>query len=152
MVLLGYERGRSIRGAPFGKCVLDNKLDSQYAFILLSQWELLTVDFRLAPNEQDEYFKKLIQLIESTYLMNDKKKVILICHSMGCLYSMNLLNLKVNAEWKNRYISTLFAFSSPWTGSIRAVKTMVTGDNMGIFLFNDKRFKGKCWIDLICQN
>ena len=23
----------------------------------------------------------------------------------------------------------------------RALKTMVTGDNMGIFLFNDKRFK-----------
>lgn len=83
----------------------------------------------------------LKQLIETTYLENGKKKVILISHSMGSLYAMNLLNLKVDEDWKKRYISTWFAISSPWTGSIRAVKTMVTGDNMGIFLFNDKRFK-----------
>lgn len=56
---------------------------------------------------------------------------------------MNLLNVRVSESWKNHYISTLFAISSPWAGSIRALKTMVTGDNMGIFLFNDKRFKGK---------
>lgn len=95
----------------------------------------------MAPNEQEEFFVNLKELIETTYLENGKKKVILISHSMGSLYAMNLLNLKVDEAWKKRYISTWFAISSPWTGSIRAVKTMVTGDNMGIFLFNDKRFK-----------
>lgn len=92
--------------------------------------------FRLAPNEQEKFFKKLKQLIETTYLENGKKKVILISHSMGSLYIMHFFNLKVDEEWKKRYISTLFAISSPWTGSIRALKTMVTGDNMGNVIDN----------------
>ena len=135
---LGYERDSSIRGAPF---------DFRYFRMKALPFEArknLTRRFspkRLAPNEQEEFFVNLKQLIETTYLENGKKKVILISHSMGSLYLLNLLNLKVDESWKNRYISTWFAISSPWTGSIRALKTMVTGDNMGIFLFNDKRFK-----------
>lgn len=58
---LGYERNKTIRGAPF--------------------------DFRLAPNEQDEYFKNLINLIETSYLENNKRKVIIVCHSMGMSFA-----------------------------------------------------------------
>lgn len=50
LIELGYERNKTIKGAPF--------------------------DFRLAPNEQDEYFKNLIELIEKTYLENNKNKVV----------------------------------------------------------------------------
>ena len=57
LVDIGYERGKSIFGAPY--------------------------DFRKAPNEQDAWFKLFKTLIMSAYRVNGMKAVILVSHSMG---------------------------------------------------------------------
>ncbi len=52
-----YVRGLNVRGAPF--------------------------DWRKSPNEFDDYYKKLTHLVEETYEINNKTRVILVAHSMG---------------------------------------------------------------------
>lgn len=95
-------------------------------------------DFRKAPNELEIFFKNLTQLIEDTYFRNNYRPVSLICHSMGCLNSLYLLNGKTQ-KWKDVYIERLITLASPWDGSSKAISALLFGDNLGIpFLPKDK--------------
>lgn len=102
---LGFERDKNIFGAPY--------------------------DFRRAPNELQDYFKDLGKLIESAYNINGHEKVVLICHSMGCLNSLYFLNSR-SQEWKDRYIKSLISLSGVWGGSVKAMKAFASGDNFGV--------------------
>jgi lysophospholipase-3 len=53
----GHQRGVSVRGAPY--------------------------DWRRSPNEFDDYFRAYTLLVEQTYELNNRTKVIIIAHSMG---------------------------------------------------------------------
>nr|XP_053644997.1 phospholipase A2 group XV-like isoform X1 [Cherax quadricarinatus] len=105
---LGYERGVTVRGAPF--------------------------DFRKAPNELGDYFLMLRQLIEETYVYTGRK-IVLILHSMGAPMTHYFLNRQPQA-WKDRYIETVVSLAGAWGGSIKAVKVYTAGDNLGIYVIN----------------
>jgi len=92
-------------------------------------------DFRKAPNELADYFKNLTLLIEEHYAKNNYKPVTLICHSMGCLNSVYLLNSKSDS-WKKVHIRRLISLGAPWSGSFKAISAMLYGDNLGIPLLN----------------
>ena len=51
-------------------------------------------DFRYAPSSEvgDKYIKDLQALVEETYILNGNKKVVVLSHSMGCLYSLYFFN------------------------------------------------------------
>jgi lysophospholipase-3 len=51
-------------------------------------------DFRYAPSSEvgDKYIKDLQALVEETYTLNGNKKVVVLSHSMGCLYSLYFFN------------------------------------------------------------
>ena len=53
----GYERGVSVRAAPY--------------------------DWRKAPNEMQHFYTKLTKLVEDTYALNGNVRVLLVAHSMG---------------------------------------------------------------------
>lgn len=110
LVALGYERGVSVRGAPY--------------------------DFRRAPNEQKDYFKQLRSMIEETYVTNGKERVVLLTHSMGGVMSLRFLQLQ-SAKWKQKYIRALVSLSAPWGGSVKALKVFAVGDNLGIFVISE---------------
>ncbi|ESO12857.1 hypothetical protein HELRODRAFT_188013 [Helobdella robusta] len=83
-------------------------------------------DFRKAPNELEEFNRKMTNLVEETYRMTFNKKVVLIGHSMGCLVLLHWLN-GLNQEWKDKYISLFISLAAPWSGSLSALNVLMTG-------------------------
>lgn len=105
LVALGYERNKNIFGAPY--------------------------DFRKAPNELRDFFLNLKQLVEAAYEKNGQERVVLICHSMGCLHTLYLLNVNTQS-WKDKYIRSMISLSGAWGGSVKAMKAFASGDNFGV--------------------
>ena len=98
LVFNGYERGVSVRGAPY--------------------------DFRYAPHSQPFYFVQLQQLVEETWAINGRRKVVLIAHSMGGLYAAYFLSRQTDA-WKDCYIEALVTVNTPWAGLSRHSYSLV---------------------------
>ncbi|XP_072169440.1 lysosomal phospholipase A and acyltransferase-like [Diadema setosum] len=107
LVDFGYERGVNIKAAPY--------------------------DFRKAPNEGATYFWKLQQLIEETYEVNGKQPVVLISHSLGCLYTLYFLNQQPES-WKNRYIQAWVPISGPYAGTTKVMRVLTSGDNFNEYV------------------
>ncbi|GFQ96262.1 phospholipase A2 group XV [Trichonephila clavata] len=107
LVSVGYKRNVDLRGAPY--------------------------DFRKAPNEMEEYYRNFKNLIEETYYKNNETKVTIICHSMGCPVTMYFLNTRPQ-EWKDKFIKGIVTLNGPFGGAIKAMKTIVSGENLGIFI------------------
>lgn len=97
-------------------------------------------DFRKAPNELAEFFQNLTLLIERHYVMNNYRPVTLICHSMGCLNSLYLLNNKTE-NWKSVFVKRLITLGAPWHGSFKAISAMLYGDNLGIPLLAHEKLR-----------
>lgn len=97
-------------------------------------------DFRKAPNELEEWFQNLTDLIQTQYIKSGYRPVTLICHSMGCLNSLYLLNGKTQS-WKDVFIKRLITLAAPWDGSFKAISAMLNGDNLGIPLLNKSKLQ-----------
>lgn len=74
------------------------------------------------------YVKQLVTLVEDTSLMNGGNRVVLISHSMGCLYTLYMLNKQPQA-WKDRYIRAAVTLAGPWGGSVKALRLMASGES-----------------------
>jgi lysophospholipase-3 len=97
-------------------------------------------DFRKAPNELAGFFEDLKYLIEEHYIRNSYRPVTLICHSMGCLNSLYLLNRQTD-NWKSVYVRRLITLGAPWSGSFKAISAMLYGDNLGIPLLDKNKLR-----------
>lgn len=99
-------------------------------------------DFRLSPLQlENQYFADLKQLIEKAkYDSPSGKPVTLVCHSMGCLNTLVFIR-KQTTEWRKEYIRKLITLSSPWAGSIQALKALVVGDTLNLPLINEKKLR-----------
>ena len=89
LVLHGYERGLSMRGAPY--------------------------DSRYAPHSQPFYFIQLRRLVEDTWVLNGRRRVVLFAHSMGGLYAAYFLSRQLSV-WKQQYVEALITVNTPWAG------------------------------------
>lgn len=107
LVSYGYERNKNIFGAPY--------------------------DFRRAPNELETYFNDLKGLVERAYQENHGERVVLICHSMGCLNSLYFLNLHPQS-WKDKYVRSMISLSGVYGGAVKAMKAFASGDNFGVIV------------------
>ena len=105
MVKWGYRRRISIRGAPY--------------------------DFRIAPHHQPQFMTNLKQLVEETYRINGMKKVTLLAHSMGGIFTIYFLRLQTQA-WKSHYISSVISLNTPWLGSGLIIKVYTSGFTYGV--------------------
>lgn len=98
-------------------------------------------DFRLAPQELTEYFINLKKLIENAQDNSvNKKKVTLLCHSMGCTHLLVFLRLQSTA-WRQSRIRKMIALSSPWGGAIKALKALIVGDQMDLPLISESKIR-----------
>jgi pimeloyl-ACP methyl ester carboxylesterase len=104
---IGYEAGKSIRGAPY-----DWRLPATY---------LNTIG----------WYKNLTNLIEETYELNGNLPVHLVTHSMGGPTALYFLNF-MSQEWKDTYIASFIPIAGPWTGSPKALRAILSGDNFGL--------------------
>ncbi|KAL3860806.1 hypothetical protein ACJMK2_010873 [Sinanodonta woodiana] len=105
MVSWGYTRGKSVRGAPY--------------------------DFRKAPNELDDFFQALSDLIEDTYRHNNNTKIVIIGHSMGNPITLYFLNQK-SQPWKDKFIRSHISLAGVWGGAVKTLRLMASGDNLGV--------------------
>ncbi|XP_068689342.1 lysosomal phospholipase A and acyltransferase-like [Montipora foliosa] len=105
MVSWGYERGVTVRAAPY--------------------------DFRYGPESQSEYFTKLKDLIEETYSANNNKTITLLSHSLGCPYTLVFLNKQPNS-WKDKYIFQWITLSGVWGGTAEQVSLFSSGNTLGV--------------------
>ena len=115
-------------------------LETRNGFVRNVDMVAAPFDFRKAPNELDEFFDKLKQLIEDHYVRNNFRRVTIICHSMGCLNSLYLLNRQTK-NWKDVFIQRLITLAAPWDGSFKAISAMLNGDNLGIPLLNKSKLQ-----------
>lgn len=88
-------------------------------------------DFRLAPRSNPDYFGRLAQLVEETHALNGNTSVVLMAHSMGCLYSLYFL-AQQPAAWKAQYLHAYMPFSGVWGGTAKIMRVLASGDNEGI--------------------
>lgn len=108
----GYEEGVSFRGAGF--------------------------DWRLGPKEwmvNGEYdnFKNLI---EDTYYKNNKSRVHLLGHSLGCPFISYFLAKHVDQSWKDQFVASLVALGGSYGGTVVALASYALGTNYGIPILN----------------
>ncbi|CAH8591602.1 unnamed protein product [Schistosoma turkestanicum] len=89
-------------------------------------------DFRKLPYENIDFMNKLKLLVEETYENANGRPVVLLGHSMGSLYTLNFLNQQTK-QWKKKYIKSYISVSAPFGGAVKALLSIITGDNFGIF-------------------
>ncbi len=111
---LGYERGFSVRGAPY--------------------------DFRLAPHHQQKYMRNLRRLVEDTYTINGNTPVTIIAHSMGGLFATYFMKLQ-KQSWKDKYISSVVSMNTPWLGSGLITKVYSSGFVFDVDVLNAEHFQ-----------
>ncbi|KAL9974221.1 hypothetical protein ACROYT_G011236 [Oculina patagonica] len=102
---IGLEDGVSLRAAPF--------------------------DFRYAPNSAQEYFTNLQTLIEDTYTKNNKTRVVLLSHSLGCPYTHYFLS-KMSQDWKDTHIKVWVTVAGAWAGTAKLMRIYASGTNLGL--------------------
>ena len=79
------------------------------------------------------YFEKVKNLIEDMY-NSYKNPVTIMVHSMGGPVSLYFLTEVVDQQWKDTYIKQYITLSAVWAGSIKSVRSIISGDNEGIIL------------------
>lgn len=92
LVSVGYERNVNVRGAPY--------------------------DFRLSPRDNVDFMTDMKKLVEDTVQSQGGKKAMIVCHSMGCLYSLYFLN-QMPQQWKDQHILQLTSLGAPWAGAVK---------------------------------
>eukprot|EP00064_Thunnus_orientalis_P006451 superscaffoldBa00000670_g6469 len=113
LVNVGYTRNETVRGAPY--------------------------DWRLTPNENEEYLIRLQDLVEEMYDQY-QQPVYLLGHSMGCHYVLYFLNHQPQA-WKDKYIRGFISLAAPWGGAVKALRVMASGENDGIPMISNIKIR-----------
>ena len=57
--------------------------------------------------------------------------MVLVTHSMGCVYSLYFLN-QMDPDWVAKYIKVYVPISGPWQGAVQLLRALVAGYNEGI--------------------
>ncbi|RRT51561.1 hypothetical protein B296_00051043 [Ensete ventricosum] len=73
----------------------------------------------------------LKELIESASASNGGKPVILLSHSLGGLFALQLL-VRSTSSWRQKYVKHLLTLSAPWAGTVQEMLTFASGYTLGI--------------------
>ncbi|XVE95049.1 hypothetical protein REPUB_Repub02eG0063000 [Reevesia pubescens] len=78
-----------------------------------------------------KFLQDLKDLIEKASASNGGKPVILLSHSLGGLYVLQLLN-RNSPSWRQRFIKHFIALSAPWGGTVQEMLTFASGSSFGV--------------------
>ncbi|KAK4277393.1 hypothetical protein QN277_015398 [Acacia crassicarpa] len=109
---VGYVEGETLFGAPY---------DFRYG--LAAKGHLSRVG--------SEFLEDLKCLIEKASASNGGKQVILVSHSLGGLFAIQLLN-RNPLSWRQKFIKHFVALSAPWGGAVDEMLTFASGNTLGI--------------------
>ncbi|RDX89763.1 Lecithin-cholesterol acyltransferase-like 1 [Mucuna pruriens] len=109
---LGYADGETLFGAPY---------DFRYG--LAAEGHPSQVG--------SKFLKDLKNLIEEASTSNGGKPVILLSHSLGGLFVLQLLN-RNPPSWRKKFVKHFIALSAPWGGAIDEMFTFASGNTLGV--------------------
>lgn len=113
---LGYKDGENLFGAPY---------DFRYGLA--------------APGHPSQVGSKFLNdlknLIEEASKSNKGKPVILVSHSLGGLFVLQLLN-RNPISWRKKFIKHFISLSAPWGGAVDEMFTFASGNTLGVPLVN----------------
>lgn len=78
-----------------------------------------------------KFLQDLKELIENTSTSNGGKPVILLSHSLGGLFVLQLLN-RNPPDWRQKFIKHFVALSAPWGGTVQEMLTFASGNSLGV--------------------
>ncbi|KAL5706696.1 lysophospholipase [Ranunculus cassubicifolius] len=108
----GYMDGKNLFGAPY---------DFRYG--LASEGHPSYVG--------SQYLQNLKDLIEKASASNEGKPVIVLSHSLGGLFVLQLLN-RNSVSWCRKFIKHVIALSAPWAGTVQEMLTFASGYSLGV--------------------
>ncbi|TKV91560.1 hypothetical protein SEVIR_9G104800v4 [Setaria viridis] len=108
----GYEEGRDLFGAPY---------DFRYG--LAGPGHPSTVG--------TAYLQRLRLLVESACAANGGRPAILMAHSLGGLFALQLL-ARSPLPWRAAHVARLVTLSAPWGGSVQEMLTFASGNTLGV--------------------
>ncbi|KAI4316599.1 hypothetical protein L6164_024565 [Bauhinia variegata] len=109
---IGYVNGETLFGAPY---------DFRYG--LAAEGHPSQVG--------SKFLEDLKNLIEGASSSNAGRPVILVSHSLGGLYALQLLN-RNSISWRRKFIKHLVAISAPWGGTVDEMLTFASGSTLGL--------------------
>ncbi|KAL4333953.1 hypothetical protein GQ457_07G024810 [Hibiscus cannabinus] len=89
-----------------------------------------------------KFLEDLKDLIEKASASNGGKPVILLSHSLGGLYVLQLLN-RNSPCWSQRFIKHFVALSAPWGGTVQEMLTFASGNSFGVPLVDPLLVRGE---------
>ncbi|CAN6286952.1 unnamed protein product [Urochloa humidicola] len=108
----GYEEGHDLFGAPY---------DFRYGLA--------------GPGHPSEvgsaYLHRLRLLVESACAANGGRPAILVAHSLGGLFALQLL-ARSPLPWRTAHVARLVTLSAPWGGSVQEMLTFASGNTLGV--------------------
>ncbi|CAD6341482.1 unnamed protein product [Miscanthus lutarioriparius] len=108
----GYEEGRDLFGAPY---------DFRYGLA--------------GPGHPSQvgsgYLQRLRLLVESACAANGGRPAILVAHSLGGLFALQLL-ARSPPQWRAAHVRRLVTLSTPWGGSVQEMLTFASGNTLGV--------------------
>jgi lysophospholipase-3 len=78
-----------------------------------------------------KFLLDLKDLVEKASRDNGGKPVIIVSHSLGGLFALQLLN-KNPISWRKKYIQHFVALSTPWGGTVVQMVTFASGYTLGV--------------------
>lgn len=78
-----------------------------------------------------KFLQDLKDLIEEASDSNGGKPVILVTHSLGGLFALQLLN-RNTISWRKRFIKHFIALSAPWGGTVQEMLTFASGYTLDV--------------------
>ncbi|CAN6587235.1 unnamed protein product [Malus baccata var. baccata] len=106
-------------------------------------------DFRygLAPEGHpchvgSKFLQDLTHLVENASTSNGGKPVILVSHSLGGLFALQLLN-RNPPSWRRKFIKHLVALCAPWGGTVDEMLTFASGNTLGVPLVDPLLVRGE---------
>ncbi|KAK2958747.1 putative Phosphatidylcholine-sterol acyltransferase [Blattamonas nauphoetae] len=87
----------------------------------------LSIPSEMRQNGQYSTFKKLIERVHKT----TGKRVHLIGHSLGGVFSHHFLSQEVTQEWKDEHIASLISLGTPFNGAPEAIASLIAPSDFG---------------------
>lgn len=78
-----------------------------------------------------KFLEDLKDLVENASISNGGKPVILVSHSLGGLFVLQLLD-RNPPSWGRQFIKHFVALSAPWGGAVQEVHTLASGYTLGV--------------------
>ncbi|KAJ4844412.1 Lecithin-cholesterol acyltransferase-like 1 [Turnera subulata] len=120
---VGYVNGETLFGAPY---------DFRYG--LAAEGHPSSVG--------SKFLKDLKDLIEKASARNGGKPVIILSHSLGGMFVLQLLN-RNSISWRQKFIKHFVALATPWGGTVTQMITFASGNTLGVPLVDPLLVRGE---------